>query len=159
MQSGKGGASVASTLGHLVLRADGGDTTTPPPPLLVILVGAVKQRKQSELVRSVGNLQVGLGGADESSELLLVLLADIGDSENGSHLVVNDSAKTGLVLDDHVGDAHLAAERGQVDNEFDRIDVVGDDDKVGLLRLDEGYDVVETEFHKELLLGILRSMD
>lgn len=44
-------------------------------------------------------------------------------------------SETGLVLDDNVRDTHLAAESGDEDDELDGVDIVGNDDEVGLLSL------------------------
>lgn len=57
---------------------------------------------------------------------------------------MDDSPETGLALDDGVRDTHLATESGQEDNQLDRVDVVGDEDKRSLLVLDQANDVVET---------------
>lgn len=79
--------------------------------------------------------EVGLCGRDELCELGLVLGADVLEGEDRGLLLVHDRAETGLVLDDHVGDAHLAAEGWDEDDQLDGVDVVGDDDKAGLLGL------------------------
>lgn len=57
---------------------------------------------------------------------------------------MNNSTETGLALDDGVGHTHLLAERRKEDNELDGVDVVGDEDKRGLLVLDEADHVVQT---------------
>jgi hypothetical protein len=58
---------------------------------------------------------------------------------------VNKSSKTSLILDNHERDLHLTAEGGHPHDEFDGVDVTGDQDKLGLLLLDEGGDVLESE--------------
>ena len=68
---------------------------------------------------------------------------------------MDDRAETGLTLDDDVGDAHLAAERGEEDDELDGVDIVGDDNERRLLGLDERNAVVETVLDEEGLLGVL----
>lgn len=57
---------------------------------------------------------------------------------------MDDGSETGLVLDDDVRYTHLSAEGGDEDDEFDGVDIVGDDDELGCLCLDQGDDVVET---------------
>ena len=99
--------------------------------------------------------QVGLGGADEGSELALVLAVDVLEGDDGGGLLVDDRAEAGLALDDDVGDTHLAAERGEEDDELDGVDIVGDDDERRLLGLNEGNAVVETVLDEEGLLGVL----
>ena len=68
---------------------------------------------------------------------------------------MDDRAETGLALDDDVRDAHLAAERGEEDNELDGVDVVRDDDERRLLGLNEGYAVVQAVLDEVGLLGAL----
>ena len=76
-------------------------------------------------------------------QLVLVLILDLRQSQHRSGLLVNDCAQTSFALHDRVGDAHLAAERGQEDDEFDRVDVVCDQDEGGFLVLDEPDDVIQ----------------
>jgi hypothetical protein len=52
-------------------------------------------------------------------------------------------------------DTHLAAESGEEDDKLDRVNIVGNDDEVGLLLLDETDNVVETVLGKARLLGVL----
>jgi hypothetical protein len=66
------------------------------------------------------------------------------DFESGTDLLVDDGTKTSLALNDGVRDTHLAAESGKEDNELNGVDVVGDQDKRGLLVLNETNNVVET---------------
>lgn len=110
---------------HLGLGAH--DTTTPLSAGLVVLVH-----------------EAILDGGDELGELSLVLGADLSEGEDGSSLLVDDSAETGLALDNGIGDTHLLAERGEEDNELDGVDVVGDQDQRGLLVLNQANNVVET---------------
>ena len=69
---------------------------------------------------------------------------------------MDDRAETGLALDDDVGDTHLAAESGEEDDELDGVDVVRNDDKAGLLGLDEADDVIQAVLDVDRLLCILR---
>ena len=57
---------------------------------------------------------------------------------------MDDSAETGLALDNGIGDTHLLAERRKEDNELDRVDIVGNQDERSLLVLNETNNVVET---------------
>jgi hypothetical protein len=52
--------------------------------------------------------------------------------------------ETGTNLDDNVRDAHLAAQGRQEHDELNGVDVIGDGNQGGLLRLDEGDDMVQT---------------
>jgi len=89
----------------------------------------------------------------------LVFALDFMDSNNSRGLLVGYSTEMGLFLDDDIGHAHLAAESGDEDDEFDGVNVMGDDDKSGLLGLDEGNDVVKALFHEQRLFGVLRCLE
>lgn len=56
---------------------------------------------------------------------------------------MDDSAETGLALDNGVGDAHLLAERRQEDDQLNGVNIVGDEDQGSLLVLNETNDVVQ----------------
>jgi len=99
--------------------------------------------------------QVGLGGRDEGSEVALVLRANLLESDDSSSLLVNDSTETSLALHNNVGHSHLAAERREVDNELDGVNIVRNDDEGSLLRLDEGNNVVQAVLDEQGLLGVL----
>lgn len=101
------------------------------------------------------DIQVGLGGADESSELTLVLALNILDNEDGGGLLVDNRTETGLALHDDVGDTHLAGKSRQEDNELNRVDIVSDNDEGSLLGLDEGNSVVQAVLDEERLLRLL----
>lgn len=72
-----------------------------------------------------------------------------------TYLLVDDSAESGLALDDGIGDTHLAAEGGEEDDELNGVDIVGDEDKRSLLVLNEADDVVETVLDG---VGLLRDV-
>lgn len=74
-----------------------------------------------------------------------MLLADLGDGNSGGGLLVDELTETGLALDDAEGNIHLAAESGEPDDELNRVDIVGDDNELGLTRLNELSNVVKTE--------------
>ena len=57
---------------------------------------------------------------------------------------MDNGSETGLALDDGVGDTHLLAESGQEDDQLNGVDIVGDQDKRGLLVLDQTNNVVQT---------------
>ena len=104
---------------------------------------------------TAGYSQVSLGGRDESCKLALVLALDILEGQDSSRLLVNDGPETSLALHNDVGHTHLAAEGGKENDELDRVNIVGDDDKGSLLGLDEGNTVVQTVLDEEGLLGVL----
>jgi len=68
---------------------------------------------------------------------------------------MDHSTKASLALDDDIGNTHLAAKGRKENNEFDGINIMGDDNKGGFLCLDQSNDMVETIFDKEGFLGFL----
>ena len=68
---------------------------------------------------------------------------------------MHNSSETSFTLDDDVGNAHLAAQGGEEDDELDGVDVVRNDDERSFLGFDEGDDVVEAVFDEEGFLGFL----
>lgn len=68
---------------------------------------------------------------------------------------MDNSSQPGLALDDAIRHSHLLAECWEVDDEFDRVDIVSNDDELGLLVLDERDDVVEPELDSLWLGGLL----
>jgi hypothetical protein len=66
---------------------------------------------------------------------------------------VNNGAEPGFALYYRVGDAHLAAQSGKEDDQLNGVNVVGDQDQLRLLVLDEADNVVETELGGVRLLG------
>lgn len=66
-------------------------------------------------------------------------------------------SRSGQHLDDAVGNALLLTQGWQPDDQLDGINVVRNDDKLGLARLDELSDVVEPILDNDrlLLVGIL----
>lgn len=71
---------------------------------------------------------------------------------------MDNRAETSLALDNDVGNTHLPAEGGEEDDEFDGVDIVSNDNKGSLLRLNESNTVVETVLDKQGFLGILSSI-
>lgn len=61
-----------------------------------------------------------------------------------TNLLVDDSAETGLTLDNSVRDTHLLAQRGQEDDQLNGVNIVGNEDQRSLLVLDETDNVVQT---------------
>lgn len=66
---------------------------------------------------------------------------------------MHDCAETRLAFDNGVRHTHLAAQRGQVDDKLNGVDIVRDKNERGLLGLDKRDDVVETIFDGVRLLA------
>jgi len=99
--------------------------------------------------------KVGLGSTNNSLEITVILALDILEGKDSRGLLVDDGTKTGFTLDNNVGDTHLATEGRQENDEFDRVNIMSDDDEVGLLGLDKSDNMVETKLDKQWLLVLL----
>ena len=88
--------------------------------------------------------EVGVDAVDELLEVLLVLSLDITKSDAGGGLEADDLTKAGLALDNAVWDVELPAESWEPNDDFEWVDIVGDDDEAGLLGLDKGGDILDT---------------
>jgi len=62
---------------------------------------------------------------------------------------MNNCPKTGLTLDNDVGNTHLAAEGRKEDNKFDRINIVCDGDEGCFLGFNKSNDMVQAVFRKK----------
>ena len=93
--------------------------------------------------------------ADSSDVIKLSLvLFEVSESDDGGGLLVDEFAESGLVSDDGIGNVESLAEGGEENNGLDGIDVVGDEDQLGSLLLNEVGDVVETELKGDGLLSL-----
>ena len=115
------------TLVQLGLGLESHDTSSPS----LDKVGVV-------IVRLVG--QIG-----KDTELRLVFLSNTGDRDTSGDLLVDQSSQSSLVLDNHERDLHLSAKGRHPHDEFDRIDIAGDENKLCLLLFDKSGDVLESE--------------
>jgi len=119
-----------------VLVLDTHDTTTPVLEESVVIV----------------ELSLELGA--ELLEVDEVFTTDVSDSDGGSCLEVDELSEVGLSADEAEGDTLLSAESGQVDDELNGVNVVGNDNKLGLVLFDEGSDVVKSELEVHGLLSL-----
>ena len=100
--------------------------------------------------------QVSFRGTDDGGQLALVLALDVLNGQDCSGLLVDNFSKAGLALDDDVGNTHLSAEGREVDNKFNWVDIMGDDDQRGLLGLNQSNGMVETVLDEQGFLRFLR---
>lgn len=121
------------SLSHHVLVLDTHETTT--------------IRLEERVVIVVARLE----GLLEGVEVLHIFLSHIGDGDAGGGFQVNELSEVVLALSHAEGNTLLSAESWQESHELNWLDVTGDDDKLGLALLDEGGDVVETEFEVDWL--------
>lgn len=111
----------------LVLNAH--NTATPVSAELFVVV---------ELFAEVGR---------ESLEVLEVFLVDFGKGNSGGGLHVDELAEVGLAADEAVRNVLSSAEGGQMDNSLYGVNVVSDDNQLGLALFNEGGNVVKTKLN------------
>ena len=121
------------SLGHHVLVLNSHKTTTPGD-----LVGSVLVELGHEVLL-------------EGIEILEVLLSNLGEGDAGSGLGVAELSESGLTLDNAVWDFLLSAESWEEDHHLKWVDIVGNDNELGLTFLDEGGNVVKTELEGDWL--------
>jgi hypothetical protein len=80
----------------------------------------------------------------ESLELGLVLLLDSGEGNNSAVLLTNQGSETSLGLENAEWNILLPAESGEPDNELNWINIMSNDNQLGLLILNGGSDLMET---------------
>jgi len=91
-------------------------------------------------------------GLVQSVEFGRIFLSDIGDGDAGGRLFVHQLSKSGLALDEAVRDVFVSAEVGEPHNQFNGINVVGNNDELRLFLFNESGHVVESAL-EELWLG------
>lgn len=91
----------------------------------------------------------------EGLEILIVFLSDISHSNAGSGLLVDELTESGLTLDESIGDTLLSAESREESHEFNGINVVSDDNELGLALFNESGHVVKTELEHVWLSTLL----
>jgi hypothetical protein len=77
---------------------------------------------------------------------IFYFLADISDGDTACGLLVDEVSKKCLASDNAEWDFLLAAEGWDPHNQFNWVNVVGEDDKLGFLLFNEMCDVIETVF-------------
>lgn len=155
LAEGRVAGGLASGLGTLAHHLGGlvaTESSTPLAASLLVLVGARGVSVSYSSKKINPDSQVGLCSRDEGSKVALVLGPNLLDGDDGSALLVHNGTKTSLALHDNVGDTHLAAQSGEVDNELNGVDIVGNDDERSLLGLDERNDVVQAVLGEQGLL-------
>jgi hypothetical protein len=100
---------------------------------------------------------LSLEGLGEGVQVSLILLSNRGQADNSSVLLVNEGTKSSLALQDAERYILLSAERGQPANELDGVNIVGYDDELSLLVLNQGCDLMDTILEGQglMLLGFL----
>jgi len=115
------------TGGHHVLVLDTHDTSSPFASEFLVLIECHGE------------------GLSELLEVSEVFLVDGGEGDAGSGLLVDELTKVGLSTDEAVWGTTLSAESGEEAHQLDGVNVVGNDNELGGLLLNELGDVVESE--------------
>lgn len=87
-------------------------------------------------------------------EILEIFLSDISYSDAGGGLLVDELTESCLTLNEAVSNTLLSAESWEECHEFEWVDVVGNNDELGLTFFNEGSNVVKTEL-EHVWLGTL----
>jgi len=90
-------------------------------------------------------VEVSSEGLAEVLQVSEVLSVDSSESDAGSVLLVNELAKVGFAADEAERNVLFSAERWEMDNELNWVNIVGDNDELGLAFFNEGGHVIETE--------------
>jgi hypothetical protein len=88
-------------------------------------------------------VELSAGSISEPLKGVAIFRVYTGEGNNGSVLLVNKGTNTALALDNDVGYIHALAESGKESNKLDGVNIVSDDDKLGLLLFDEVSHVLE----------------
>ena len=90
------------------------------------------------------NLGVSVAGVLASSKSSFILRVHTGQAHASGSLLVDEGTELSLAGDDGVSNTHLVAESREPHDEFEGIDIVGNQNELSLLLLDELGDVVQT---------------
>jgi len=82
-------------------------------------------------------------GFNNFSQVLLVFVVDFVEGNSGALFSADELSKSGFTFDDAVWNVHFSAQSWQVDNDFDWVDVVSNEHKLGLFSFDEVNDFVD----------------
>ena len=99
-------------------------------------------------------IEVSSEGSSKVVGLTFVFLSHVSDGYDSSVLLMDKSSESSFSADEAVGDVHFAAKSGEPGDKLNGVDVVGNDDQLGLFLLDESGDVVESELEM-VGLGVL----
>jgi len=81
----------------------------------------------------------------EDLELGGIFLVHSCERNNSSSLLVDESSKARLILHNHEGNLHLAAESREPKDELNRVNITRDENKGSFLLLNQGCDMLETK--------------
>jgi len=73
-------------------------------------------------------VEVGSESLAERVESRFIFRSNVGKADSGGVFHVDQFTESGLVLDETVGNVHLSAEGWEPDDQFNGVNIVGDDD-------------------------------
>jgi len=82
---------------------------------------------------------------------LVVFLLDFSKGDTGSSLVMDQLAESCLSLNEGIGDSLLSAQSRQESDQFNWVNIVGDDYKLGLVQFNQFGHVVKSELDVDWL--------
>ena len=98
------------------------------------------------------NLGVSVAGVLAGSESSFIFGLNSSQADARSGLLVDEGTELGLAGNDGVSNTHLVAESRKPHNKFERIDIVSNQDELGLLLFNELGNVIETVLSDEDVL-------
>ena len=101
-------------------------------------------------------LQVGLSGRNQGSKFPVILTANLLDGNHSGGLLVNDGTKARLPLYNDIRNSHLTTERRKENDEFNRVNIMCNNNESGLLGLNQSNNVVETVFRIDRFFCVLQ---
>jgi len=87
---------------------------------------------------------VSFNGLDQLGEFLFVLVLDFRKRDTGALFSADELSESGFTFDDAVWNVHLSAQSWKVNNNFDWVDIVGDDNELSLFSFDEVDNLVDS---------------
>ncbi|KAH3670509.1 hypothetical protein OGAPHI_001024 [Ogataea philodendri] len=127
-------SSNSSSLGQLGSSLGSHDTSTPVSSLVLVFLG-----------------EVSVDGGDKLGQSSLVLWSDVDQSSNSTGLLVDQGSESSLTLDNGVWNTHLSAQSWEENNKLDWVNIVSDQNQLGLLVLDQRDNVVQSVFDNKWL--------
>jgi len=86
---------------------------------------------------------VSFDDLDDFSQILFVFVVDFVEGDGGTLFSADQLTESGFAFDNAVWDVHFSAQSWKVDNDFDWIDVVGDQNQLSLFPFNQVDDFVD----------------
>jgi len=114
--------------------------------LLQLGLGLESHNTASPLLHQVSIIvELLVGKVLKKVELRRISLVDSSQTDNSGSLLVHKGTETGLILDNHERNLHLTTQGRHPQDQFNGVDIVCNEDNLGLLFLDQGGDVLQSK--------------